>query len=122
VSAKQEVDVWHVGETKNGQLPDGTLAIFGGTTQPGFIGNCICAFAPPLQITELDVKRAKRIVEEHNALLGIPSPAEAIAKAREALERSKQGLEILYSMFGVRDARSAIQQVEEALALLTPKP
>jgi hypothetical protein len=69
---------------------------------------------------------AARIVEEHNALLGIHDPAEALQLAREALEKSKTNLEVFYSLLGAEDTRAAllktIDKVETALAALTPKP
>lgn len=126
MSKKQAL--WHTGEIKNGNLPDGTLAIFGGERQPGFVGNVICAIAPPLSVTVLDVQRAERICEEHNALLGIADPASAIEGARKALEWMIPALERQFdSLFSIApkepatiEIKGRLENAKAALTYLTP--
>ncbi len=62
---------------------------------------------------------AARMVEDHNALAGIPDPAKALEKANEALEKSW-----LYLFNGgtLEERQRALEMVEEALAVLGKKP
>lgn len=61
---------WFMAESKNGDLPDGTLIIAGDEKykQDGVVcdGNIICAVAPPYRTTEIDVRNAEYIVEACN--------------------------------------------------------